>query len=77
MLPPDRPKVASMRSSRESCIAVLDEVDVFLEKHSRIGTDKKRLIDTAKFITKDIDGLKSKLTHSSTLLQLSLSSLTR
>ena len=60
-----------------SCITVLGEVEVLLEKHARVGTSKKRWTDTAKFISQDINDLKDKLSHHTSLLTLTLHSLDR
>jgi hypothetical protein len=52
-------------------------VQIFLDKHSRLATDKKRWIDVARFAAKDVDIFKAKLASSSSLLQISLVSLSR
>jgi hypothetical protein len=56
-------------------VPILDEVEIFLEKHVKVSTDSKRFIDTLKFIKEDVTGLKAKLTNH--LLQVSLVSPTR
>ncbi|KAF2705135.1 hypothetical protein K504DRAFT_506602 [Pleomassaria siparia CBS 279.74] len=50
------------------CDGVLDEVDTFINKFAKLKENKRRLIEMFKFITKDTEGLKAKLTHNTSLL---------
>jgi len=75
-LPDSKCKTESLVSAGHSCMATLAEVEEFLSKHTNAG-NSKRLIDTFKFVTRDIEGLQSKLEISAQLLQLSLTSFQR
>lgn len=70
-------KLATLIASGQSCMAVLSEVDEFLDKHARVGSKNKRMIDLVKFISKDVQGLRSKLEMNVQLLLLSLTSFQR
>ncbi|OAQ71516.1 hypothetical protein VFPFJ_11057 [Purpureocillium lilacinum] len=71
--PPDSErKLASLVSSAQGCETTLAEVEEFLEKHSKVGSKNKRVIDTARFIIKDVQGLRSRLEMNAQLLQLCL-----
>lgn len=76
--PPDSErKLASLVSSAQGCETTLAEVEEFLEKHSKVGSKNKRVIDTARFIIKDVQGLRSRLEMNAQLLQLCLVSFQR
>jgi hypothetical protein len=76
-LPNSEGKTASLESAVWTCRTTLTEVEEFLEKHAKIGGKGKRLIDTIKFVSNDVRGLRSRLELSTQLLQLSLVSLSR
>lgn len=76
-IPNSEPKIASLASAGHTCRTTLGEVEDFLGKHSKMGSKGKRLIDTIKFVSGDVQGLRSRLEISTRLLQLSLASLTR
>ncbi|KAF2688341.1 hypothetical protein K458DRAFT_427948 [Lentithecium fluviatile CBS 122367] len=74
--PSSSSKIEALVSAREGCRTTLNEVDDFLNKYTEIGRKKnRRYIQLAKFITKDVEGLKLKLANNTSLLQLSLTSL--
>ncbi|KAF2727864.1 hypothetical protein EJ04DRAFT_529083 [Polyplosphaeria fusca] len=70
-------RLEALVSAREGCRTTLNEVEAFLDKHVDVTKTKNRnYIRIAKFIAKDLDGLKLKLWSNTNLLQLSLASLT-
>jgi hypothetical protein len=76
-LPDSQCKTNSLISAGHNCLAALQEVDEFLDKHSRLGGKTKRIIDTMRFITSDVQGLQSKLELNTQLLQLCFLSIQR
>lgn len=76
-IPSDKLKLSSLASARENCVATLNEVEAFLEKHSKLRSAQSRKIAIAKFIFADINNLKQKLGNCTSLLQLGLVSLNR
>ena len=77
VLPEDQGKRRSLVTARDGCRLVLDEVDKSLDKYSGLRKDEKRFIELRKFITRDVEGLTTKLVNHATLMQLSLTSLQR
>jgi hypothetical protein len=75
-LPSSKRKVETLVIARKAAEAALEEVDEFLKKTSSMGTQRKRMIDRARFIMKDVDALKKKVASSSQMLQLSYQDLT-
>jgi hypothetical protein len=67
----------SLVFAREGCRTVLNEVDDFLDKYSSLGQSRRRVIEMMKFIIRDTKALEKKLESATSLLQLSLSSLSR
>lgn len=76
-VPPDQRKRRALDIAGESCSVTLAELEEFLDKYSSLGKNKKRLVELLKFITKDVEGFKSKLKSNADLLQICLISLTR
>ncbi|KAF2465383.1 uncharacterized protein BDR25DRAFT_86606 [Lindgomyces ingoldianus] len=72
-----KPKLNSLVSARESCQITLDEVEKFLNKYEDMGKKHPTYFKRVKFIGKDVEGLKARLSLSTNLLQLGLSSLSR
>lgn len=70
-------KTETLESAGQSCLAVLKEVDDFLDKHAQLAGKTKRLIDTMRFLKSDVEGLKKHLDLNTQLLQLALISFQR
>lgn len=69
-------KRQSLRTAYDACKAALQEVEVFLNKHSGVGERTGlRWISIMKFITSDIEGLRTQLDLSGKLLERSLAGL--
>ncbi|KAI8931871.1 hypothetical protein NX059_010775 [Plenodomus lindquistii] len=77
-IPQSQLRLTSLHSTCTGCNATLDEVDEFLEKYGKVGTDSgaHRFISRLKFINSDSDGLIRKLESDTTTLSLRLTSLT-
>lgn len=75
-VPDDGLKKDALAVARESCLVTLNEIEVFLEKHSGMKKEK-RFFEIVRFIRHDITGFKSRIESHRDLLQLSLTSLSR
>ncbi|KAF2731958.1 hypothetical protein EJ04DRAFT_578747 [Polyplosphaeria fusca] len=69
--------------ARKGCLETLGEVEELLSRYTDVGNipgssyRQRPYLQVAKFITKDIEGLKAKLSNHAHLLQLGLNSTTR
>ena len=75
-MPASPSRLTSILSARDGCQTTLDEVEGLLDRYPSFSVNRKRRIELLKFITRDVEALKVKLSNNTQLLQISLASLT-